>query len=418
MKNTLKNTLESESSSSKPVKYSLIMIIALCILNCQGGINMDVLASTLPGMATALGVESNATAMVTSGFFYGMIIGHIVTSPFSDIFGRRKTIIIGDLILIFASFLGAFMTSLTAIVIARTLQGIAAACVMYNCRAVQADVGKGPKSQFVMSVIMASGSILGVLLPLVGQFANRNFGWQGAFFAMGILHLIGFIMYLIFVPETSGITQRSATPWADLGRNIRLSITTPAFLYLALAFGLSMCTWFCYTGAAAFSMQNQLGMSSDLYAIMSSVNILTMFVGSLVSSALSKKIPAVKILRVSIVLELIVGAAHAILFGTGHQTIYIAWALWACMPFCNGLVMPNMMSLALDNAGKAIGFGAAFLGLLQYLFSSIMTSIISSVKGGGNVGAVTGIIMVVTAVAAFLFLNLGNGLVKKSAAKE
>ena len=66
------------------------------------------------------------------------------------------------------------------------------------------------------------------------------------------------------------------------------------------------------------------------------------------------------------------------------------------------------MSLVMNASGKATGTGAAFMGFVQYLFSSITTSILATVKEGGSVGQYIGIMMIITASCSFIACIFGK----------
>lgn len=72
------------------------------------------------------------------------------------------------------------------------------------------------------------------------------------------------------------------------------------------------------------------------------------------------------------------------------------------------------MAQVMNASGKATGTGAAFMGFVQYLFSSITTSILASVKAGGSIGTYIGFMMTITAAASFVCCMLGKrNLLKK-----
>ena len=75
----------------KKIKFEALMyIICGCILS-MGAIHMDTINWILPQVATDL-ASGHSTLMVTSGFFYGMMIGHVVVGPLSDMIGKKKVV--------------------------------------------------------------------------------------------------------------------------------------------------------------------------------------------------------------------------------------------------------------------------------------------------------------------------------------
>ena len=78
--------MSETNNKQKKIKFEALMyIICGCILS-MGAIHMDTINWILPQVATDL-ASGHSTLMVTSGFFYGMMIGHVVVGPLSDMIG-------------------------------------------------------------------------------------------------------------------------------------------------------------------------------------------------------------------------------------------------------------------------------------------------------------------------------------------
>ena len=87
--------------------------------------------------------------------------------------------------------------------------------------------------------------------------------------------------------------------------------------------------------------------------------------------------------------------------------------MWWVFPFIQGITLPTALSLGLNAAGNITGSGAAFMGFVQYVFSSITTTILASIKEGGSVGGVIGFLMALCAVLSIIFCTFGIRLLKK-----
>ena len=158
---------------------SFMYIICGCILS-MGAIHMDTINWILPKVATEIGAGNN-TLMVTSGFFYGMMIGHIIVGPLSDMIGKKKTMLVGFIICMLGAFIGANSHDLTGLVIARLVQGIGGAASSNAARAVGGDAGKGKKSAIALTFMQIWSGALPILLPLSGKWVGNSYGWAAIF---------------------------------------------------------------------------------------------------------------------------------------------------------------------------------------------------------------------------------------------
>lgn len=71
------------------------------------------------------------------------------------------------------------------------------------------------------------------------------------------------------------------------------------------------------------------------------------------------------------------------------------------------------MALVMNASGKATGTGAAVMGFVQYLFSSITTTMLANIKESGSIGSVIGWIMAACAVLSFITCTIGLFFLKK-----
>lgn len=81
------------------------------------------------------------------------------------------------------------------------------------------------------------------------------------------------------------------------------------------------------------------------------------------------------------------------------------------------MTLPVAMSLVMNASGKATGTGAAFMGFVQYLFSSITTTMLASIKEGGSIGSVIGWIMAACALFSIISCTIGLHFLKKKDAE-
>ena len=163
-----------EQNTQKKLKFETAMyIICGCILS-MGAIHMDTINWILPTIAEELG-SGNNTLMVTSGFFYGMMIGHLLVGPMSDMIGKKKTMVIGFIICLIGAVIGATASGLTGLIAARFIQGIGGAASSNAARSIGGDAGKGKKSAMALTFMQIWSGALPIMLPLSGKWVGNTF---------------------------------------------------------------------------------------------------------------------------------------------------------------------------------------------------------------------------------------------------
>lgn len=409
----MSNTLE-KNSDNKSVKFGAIMSIVCGLILSMGAIHMDTINWILPTIAKDL-AAGNSTLMVTSGFFYGMMIGHVIVGPLSDMIGKKKTMVVGFILCIIGAVIGSQSTGLGGLIAARMLQGIGGAASSNAARAVGGDAGKGRKSAMALTFMQIWSAAIPIILPLSGKWVGNTWGWPAIFWLQAIINVILCVLVLIFVTETSEISGKGC--FKRIGGEIKSCLATPEYVFFVLCFAFNMATFFLYAGSMSFAMVTELGMDNSHYANVYAWGAVAMTIFAFLGRTfIAPKVNPSIIIRVLNAIQVAFALFFAIAFFGGfadwHWMQYILWVL----PAVQGIVLPVAMSLVMNASGKATGTGAAFMGFVQYLFSSITTSILASVKAGGSVGKYMGIMMIITASASFICCVIGKKcLLKKDA---
>lgn len=404
-----------DSSPQKKLKFESIMyIICGCILS-MGAIHMDTINWILPTIADTLG-SGNNTLMVTSGFFYGMMIGHVVVGPLSDMIGKKKTMVLGFVICVVGAVIGGTSGSLGGLIAARLIQGIGGAAASNAARSIGGDAGKGKKSAIALTFMQIWSGALPIILPLSGKWVGNAMGWQAIFWLQAIICAVLCILVLAFVTETSEIAGKGCV--RRIASEAKACLATPEYVLFVFCFAFNMALFFCYAGSASFAMVTELGMDNNAYANMYAINAATMVVSAAVGRFLAARVAPDKIVRVLNVFQLAVAVFISVSFMSGIAEYGWLQFVWWVFPFIQGMTLPVAMSLVMNASGKATGTGAAIMGFVQYLFSSITTTMLANIKESGSIGSVIGWIMAACAVLSFVTCTIGIIILKKKNATK
>lgn len=401
----MSNQIE-KASENKAVKFGAIMSIVCGLILSMGAIHMDTINWILPTIANDL-ASGNSTLMVTSGFFYGMMIGHVIVGPLSDMIGKKKTMVFGFIVCIIGAVIGSQANALGGLIAARLLQGVGGAASSNAARAVGGDAGKGRKSAMALTFMQIWSAAIPIILPLSGKWVGNAWGWPAIFWLQAAICVILCILVLIFVSETSEISGKGC--FKRIGGEIKSCLATPEYVFFVLCFAFNMATFFLYAGSMSFAMVTELGMDNSHYANVYAWGAVGMTVFAFLGRTfIAPKVNPSIVIRILNAIQIAFALFFSIAFFSGFANwTWMQYILWV-LPAVQGIVLPVAMSLVMNASGKATGTGAAFMGFVQYLFSSITTSILASVKAGGSVGKYIGVMMVITAAASFVCCVLGK----------
>lgn len=389
----MSNPIE-KASENKTIKFGAVMSIICGLILSMGAIHMDTINWILPTIATDL-ASGNSTLMVTSGFFYGMMVGHVIVGPLSDMIGKKKTMVFGFLICIVGAAIGSQASGLGGLIAARLLQGVGG------------DAGKGRKSAMALTFMQIWSAAIPIILPLSGKWVGNSFGWPAIFWLQAGICGILCILVLIFVQETSEIAGKGCVK--RIFGEVKSCLATPEYVFFVLCFAFNMATFFLYSGSMSFAMVTELGMDNSHYANVYAWGAVAMTIFAFLGRTfIAPKVNPSAIIKTLNLVQVAVAVFFAAAFIGGFADWrYMQYMLWV-LPAVQGIVLPVAMSLVMNASGKATGTGAAFMGFVQYLFSSITTSILATVKEGGSVGQYIGIMMIITASCSFIACIFGK----------
>ncbi|WP_334074480.1 MULTISPECIES: MFS transporter [Paenibacillus] len=191
---------KKKSGGSKGRIWEFIAIATIPIVLVFGN---SMLVPVLPQMQRELGINKFQSSLIISIFSLAAGIFIPVIGYLSDRFGR-KVIIIPALIVYGAAGLlagfGAVWDSYTVIIIARAIQGMAAAGTAPIAMALVGDLYKGGTESQALGLIEASNGVGKVLSPIIGSLLVLIV-WYASFFAFPVFCALSLLAVLFMIKE-------------------------------------------------------------------------------------------------------------------------------------------------------------------------------------------------------------------------
>jgi len=242
-------------------------IIALSVFSSMLGVG--IIAPILPLYADDLGATGIWLGMIFAGFSISRAIFMPIIGRLSDRTGRKVFICIGLLIYSIISLGFIWADSVSQLTLVRLIQGAAAGMIIPIAQAYVGDISPEGKEGTWMGYFIAAFHMGFGVGPFIGGVLTDHFGMNAAFYTMGGLNLMAFLIATFFLPETK--TRRTeASP-------------TPSFRAMSrsgMVRGLFVFRFSFYMGAAAFVIflpifaDQYLKLSPTLIGILLGVNIL------------------------------------------------------------------------------------------------------------------------------------------------
>jgi DHA1 family bicyclomycin/chloramphenicol resistance-like MFS transporter len=387
----------------KPTPVSPALLVTLALLAAIAPMATDLYLPAFPLMVEELSITSTQVQLSLTAFLVGGGAGQALFGPLSDRFGRRQPLLIGLTLYVAASIAAASAPSITALLMARLVQGFASAAGMVIGRAVVADVAHGAEAARVFNVVMLAAGVAPIAAPVLGSTLAHLIGWRG-------LMLVSMAVGLVTIPAVY-LSIRDTRPSAHSGPmagrgGLRTALKSRDFIGYSLASSFMLAVLMAYISASPFLYQTMMGLSSFQYGLVFGVNALLLMGTGLVSNRLSRRFPVESLARNGLRISLAAIALLALLAASGAPAVALALPLSLAIGVL-GLAAGNITALALDAARGAAGSASALMGMLQFGVAGIAAPLVN--LGGTSTTLPMTLVMLCFSCLTYAAFSYGTG---------
>lgn len=364
----------TEPSGSERVR----VIVLLGTLVALVPLTIDLYLPALPAIADGLRASSAAVQLTLATTLVGLGVGQLVIGPVSDAVGRRIPLITGAAVHIVTSVLCLFAPNIAVLAVLRGFQGMGAAAGMVVALAVVRDLFSERAAATTLSRLMLVMGVVPILAPTLGGAILVASSWRAVF---GILAALGALLLVVAhfqLKETLPPVRRRAGEFVPVLRTYASLLADRPFMALVLVGALGMSTLFSYISGAPFVLQQQYGLSQQLFAVMFGVGAVAVIGASQLNVVLLRRFTSSRIVLVALAGATAFGVALTTLAVTGMGGLPgFMVALW-CVLGSVGFVLPNAPALALSRHGEAAGTAAALLGAAQFGLGALISPLVGA----------------------------------------
>jgi EmrB/QacA subfamily drug resistance transporter len=172
-------TLPIDEPAGTALSHAEIMRVMSGVIICILLVALDqtVVIPALPAIGAELGAYSQLSWIVAA-YLITSTVSTPIYSKFSDIYGRRRLLIVCIALFILTSILCAVAQSLSQLIWFRALQGLGGGGLMALTQAAIADVMSPRERGRYQGYISAVWALTSIGGPLVGGFMTQTFSWR------------------------------------------------------------------------------------------------------------------------------------------------------------------------------------------------------------------------------------------------
>jgi MFS transporter, ACS family, glucarate transporter len=225
------------SKLSQNWKY--VIIILLFLGWSIGNFDRFFMNYAILGISKDLQLSASQTGIVLSSFFAGYALMQIPGGWLADRFGFRKIITIAVFAWSVFTIMSGMAWSFMSLILIRFLFGLGEGSFFPSASKGIASWFPQNERSRAMSFMLTSGTIMGVITPIIGTQSMQSVGWRMIFYIAGAIGIIFVLLYVFFLKErkgsTVGITENPAKSKAPLREVLKTPIIWNLFIaYFAI----------------------------------------------------------------------------------------------------------------------------------------------------------------------------------------
>lgn len=357
------------------------LIAAIMAINALA---VDIMLPGLPQIGASLGVQSeNHVQFVITAYLFGFGVSQLFYGPLSDRFGRRIPLFCGFAIFIVTAISAVFVTSFTALIILRALQGLGAAATRVIAVSIVRDRFAGRQMAEVMSLVTVVFMILPIIAPGAGQIIMFFGDWHLIFLGMAVFASVIFFWAFVRLPETLPMEQRRPLTVKSVASGFKIVLTNRTALFYMLATSFILGALFGYINSAQqiFVGIYELG---PLFPLAFAGVAVTLSLASFLNSQLVGRFGMRRISQTMLLVFTTVSLLWMVLsiLQDGHLPFGLLMALYMTIMFSFGLTTANFNALAMEPLGSVAGTASSVLGFTQTVIGAALGAVIGQAFDG------------------------------------
>ena len=356
------------SKLSQNWKY--VIIILLFLGWSIGNFDRFFMNYAILGISKDLQLSASQTGIVLSSFFAGYAIMQIPGGWLADRFGFRKIIIMAVFAWSVFTILSGMAWSFMSLILIRFLFGLGEGSFFPSASKGIASWFPQNERSRAMSFMLTSGTIMGVITPIIGTQSMQSIGWRMIFYIAGAVGIIFTLLYVFFIKERKGSTVGKIENPSKNKAPLRVVLKTPIIWNLFVAyFAIYAVQWGLMSWMPTYLVKvRHLDLTSVGYisAIPAVAGIIAMLGSGYILDKLpegkDKFIAAVFAVLTAVFLYLMANAPNIAMFAVYQSVVTVFMSFNIIL-----IISAPLKMLSEEVVGTANGFintGAQFAGVL------------------------------------------------------
>jgi drug resistance transporter, Bcr/CflA subfamily len=382
------------------------LMAALMTINAIG---IDSMLPALPAISRSLGITAeNQRQWIISAYMLGFGVTQIIYGPLADRYGRRPVTLVGLLLYLAMSLLASFATTFETMIVARTLQGMAAASSRVLVISMVRDCYSGRQMARVMSLTVIIFLAAPILAPSIGKLILLVAPWQAIFHALAVFAGVLALWLMLRLGETLHPDHRRSIAPQEILRAAKKVVTDRC----SIAYTLGQTAPFgAMIGFVTSAQQlfTDVFDAAETFPIYFAIIAGAMGLAAFINSRIVMRFGSRRVSHAAVIGYIAVEAVHLIFIAMFGDSLGSFVTFQFSTMFFSGLVGSNFSAMAMESMGTIAGTASSVQGTIATLVATAIGIAVGQSFNGTAVPIVLGYFLCgIVALIAALFAERGE----------
>lgn len=367
------------------------LVALLVAMTALVALSIDMMLPALDDVARDLELaRPNDQQYVVLVYLAGFGASQIIYGPLADRFGRKPVMLIAIALYLVMTLICALTPTFELLLVARFLQGAAAAASRVITVAVARDLTSGRRMAEVMSMVMTAFMAVPVLAPSLGQLILTFAPWRWIF---GFLILFGVALMVwirLRLPETLKPEYRTPLALKTTWNAFREAMTHRLMLGYTLAGTTFFGALYGFLGSSQQIFVEHFGLNDNQFPLAFAAIAGGMGVTSYINSRLVMRFGQRRLAHGALLVFTAISCVHAGVIALGLDNLWAFLILLAAAMSLLGLIAANFSSLAMEPMGHIAGTASAAYGFVTGVIGAAIGTFIGQAYDGSALPLMAG----------------------------
>lgn len=261
-------------------------------------------------------IDKDKTQLLVSLFLLGYALGQLIYGPVSNRYGRKPAIYMGVVLSILGSaicILGVSLIYFPLLLTGRIIAAIGSSVGFSITFTMIGDSYEHSEARKKIAYVALAFAVIPGIAIAIGGFLTQYLGWTTCFYFL-ILYSIFIFVLSLFLPET--LIEKNLHeihPKRICQKYISL-LQNKILLLCSILVGLSASTFYIFSAEAPFIGISLLGLSPDIFGLLSLIPYTGVFLGSLYSAFHAHRSKVSKIILLGAIAHIILSSLMLVVF--------------------------------------------------------------------------------------------------------